>query len=71
MTDSILGQERAKAYREGLGQMAQVHADEVDEAYRRGRAEVWEETRPLRTVRFCFGLLWGVALSALVWSFWP
>lgn len=71
MTQSILSQVRAEAYREGIGQMAQVAGDEARDAYDRGYRQGRRDGYLAEGRWFRFGVLCGIALSALVWSFWP
>lgn len=70
-TPSILAQVRFKALREYQSQLSQVSSDEVADAYERGLYRGLKELRHVGRWCWCFGVLCGIALSALVWSFWP
>lgn len=66
---SIIKQERAEAVRDYAGQISMVHADEIQEAYAVGFADGQKTTRYRSW--WLVGLLCGLALSALAWSFQP
>lgn len=66
---SILDQVRREAVRNSTSQLAQVQLDELVAAYNRGVRDA--QDGPRERWRWRFGVLCGVALSALVRSFWP
>lgn len=72
---SIIAQERREAVREYQSQISQVANDEIEDAYRRGRYDGRYDGRVQGHISegrwWCFGVLCGIALSALVWSYWP
>ena len=68
---SIIKQERAEAVRDYAGQISMVHADEVQVAYQRGRLSGRVDGHISEGRWWCFGVMCGIGLSALVWSFWP
>ncbi len=53
------------------GQLSMLHADEVQEAYNRGRWQGRKDGHISEARWWRFGVVCGVALSVLVWSFWP
>ncbi len=65
---SILQIERAKSYREGW---EQGNASATDNAYLQGQSDL--EERHWRECKrwWWFGLLCGITVAVLVWSFWP
>lgn len=54
-----------------VAQLAQLTNDEVEDAYRRGRYDGRVQGHISEGRWWCFGVLCGVVLSVLVWSFWP
>ena len=54
-----------------VAQLAQLTNDEVEAAYRRGRYDGRVQGHISEGRWWCFGVLCGVVLSVLVWSFWP
>ena len=70
-TPSILARVRREALREYQSQLSQVSSDEVADAYQRGRYDGRVQGHISEGRWWCFGLMCGIALSALVWSFWP
>ena len=66
---SILDKARREAVRDYAGQLGQVTADELQDAYNRGRLQGAQDANTGRWWRF--GVLCGIALSVLVWRFWP
>lgn len=71
MTDSILSRERAKARNEGIGQMAQVAADDARDSYDRGYRQGRIDGYLAEGRWFRFGIMCGAAISVLIWRFWP
>lgn len=71
MTLSILEQERRAAVRDYKQTLAGVENDEAEIAYERGRYDGRVQGHISEGRWWCFGVLCGVALSVLVWSFWP
>ena len=45
--------------------------DDIKDAYRRGRYDGRVQGHISEGRWWCFGVLCGVVLSTLVWSFWP
>ena len=54
-----------------VAQLAQLTNDEVEAAYRRGRYDGRVQGHISEGRWWCFGVMCGVVLSVLVWSFWP
>ena len=71
MMISILEQARREGAASVASQMAMVGADEVQAAYNRGRYDGRREGHISEGRWWCFGVVCGIALSVLVWSFWP
>lgn len=67
----ILEQARLEGARDHGAQLAMVYADEVQAAYNRGRYDGRKEGHISEGRWWRFGVLCGIALSALIWAFWP
>lgn len=67
---SILAQERDKAVRDYASQLAMVECDELDHAYESGRWQGRLESHRAKGQWWRIGVICGIALSVLVWSFW-
>ena len=67
----ILEQARREGAKSVASQMAMVGADEVQAAYNRGRYDGRKDGHISEGRWWRFGVLCGIALSVLVWSFWP
>ncbi len=68
---SILEQARSEGARSFGSQLSMVHADEVQDAYNRGRWQGRKDGDISEARWWRFGVLCGIALSTLVWAFWP
>ena len=68
---SILAQARRDAVREYQSQISQLADDDIKDAYRRGRYDGRVQGHISEGRWWCFGVMCGVVLSVLVWSFWP
>ena len=62
---------RREAVREYQSQISQLADDDIKDAYRRGRYDGRVQGHISEGRWWCFGVMCGVVLSVLVWSFWP
>lgn len=67
----ILEQARREGAHSHGSQLAMVHADEVQAAYNRGRYDGRRDGHISEGRWWRFGVICGIALSTLVWAFWP
>lgn len=68
MTSSILSKARKEGAQHAVGQLIQLHNDEVEIAFERGRMEGEANNHPIRW--WLLGLVVGLAVSASVWGIW-
>lgn len=68
MTSSILFKARKEGAQHAVSQLIQLHNDEVEGAFERGRMEGEANNHPIRW--WLFGLAVGLAVSASVWGIW-
>ena len=70
MDHSDTKRQALKAWNQRTGQLVAV-ADEVQAAYQRGRLSGRVDGHISEGRWWRFGVMCGIGLSALVWSFWP
>ncbi len=66
--DSILEQARREGRRESVSQVSQCA---YDDGYAQGRRDEHRDGHINEGRWFRFGVLCGIALSVLIWRFWP